>query len=63
MLIDPIVSCFLKNSTRKIELKNVTRPFDVSNTIFKSEKCLSFKSVKSLSLNKFEDENDYEYEI
>ena len=52
MLIDPIVSCFLKNLTRKIELKNVTRPFDVSNTIFKSEKCLSFKFVKSLSLNK-----------
>ena len=38
MLIDQIVSCFLKNLTGKIELKNVTGRFDVSNTIFKNEK-------------------------
>ena len=46
----PDSQLLLKHLTRKIILKNVTRRFDVSNVIFKSEKCLSFKFVKRVEV-------------
>ena len=42
-----IVSCLLKHLTGKIQLKNVTRRFDVSNIIIKNEVDVKFQSLQN----------------
>ena len=40
-----MVSCLMKNLTRKMKLKNIAQRLDVSNVIIKIEKMLRFKVV------------------
>ena len=40
-----MVSCLMKDLTRKMKLKNIAQRLDVSNVIIKSEKMLRFKVV------------------
>ena len=43
-----MVSCLMKNLTRKMKLKNVTQRLGVSNITIKSEKCYVLKLFKEL---------------
>ena len=43
-----MVSCLMKNLTRKMKLKNITQRLGVSNIIIKSEKCYVLKLFKEL---------------
>ena len=40
-----MVSCLMKDLTRKMKLKNIAQRLDVSNVIIKIEKMLCFKVV------------------
>lgn len=43
-----MVSCLMKNLTRKMKLKIITQRLGVSNIIIKSEKCYVLKLFKEL---------------